>query len=299
MLCVSCVYALCVFVYVCVCAYVCVLVCVCACVRGCVCLGACSCVCLCVCVCVRACVRACLCVYACVYVCALFVCVCARMCLTSLEVRAWLLVEASSRPGERGGGGYFHLERSSLSQFGACMLPYKMQALKPSTRRGAWSGGGASCWDGSLSPCWLTFPSSSHSHSVILTVNSKIHCKLPGTTFIILPGSPELQGPSSLKISGVPGPALGNPSGAAQNFVVYFRAPDGLYFPGIRTFLKQLLCFLCSQTVHTRAVVQMCTHTHTHTYTHMHMHIHTRTHTHSHTHAQSHIHTHTHTCTPA
>ena len=74
-------------------------------------------------------------------------------------------------------------------------------------------------WDGSLSPCWLTFPSSSHSHSVILTVISKIHCKLPGTTFIILPGTPESQGPSSLQISGVPGPALGYPSGAAQNFV--------------------------------------------------------------------------------
>ena len=52
------------------------------------------------------------------------------MCLTSLEVRAWLLVEASSRPGARGGGGAegggagnFHLERLSFSQFGACMLP--------------------------------------------------------------------------------------------------------------------------------------------------------------------------------
>jgi len=70
------------------------------------------------------------------------------MCLTSLEVRAWLLVEASSRPGARGGGGAegggagdFHLERFSFSQFGACMLPYKMQALKPSTRREVWSGG--------------------------------------------------------------------------------------------------------------------------------------------------------------
>jgi len=76
-------------------------------------------------------------------------------------------------------------------------------------------------WDGSLSPCWLTFPSSSHSHSVILTVISKIHCKSPGPTFIILPGTPELQGPSSLQISGVPGPALGYPSGAAQNFVIF------------------------------------------------------------------------------
>jgi len=151
-------------------------VCVCACVRGCVCLCACLCVC----------ARACLCVYACVYVRALFVCVCARMCLTSLEVRAWLLVEASSGPGARGGGGAegggardYYLERFSFSQFGACMLPYNMQALKPSTRREAWSGGGASCWDDSLSPCWLTFPSSCQSHSVILTVISKIYCKSP------------------------------------------------------------------------------------------------------------------------
>jgi len=51
------------------------------------------------------------------------------MCLTSLEVRAWLLVE-TSRPGARGGGGAegggtedFHLERFSFSQFGAYMLP--------------------------------------------------------------------------------------------------------------------------------------------------------------------------------
>jgi len=225
---VSCVYALCVFV--CVFACVCMCVCVCVCMCVCVCVLVCVCVCawLCVPVCVLVCVRACLCVYASVYVCALFVCVCARMCLTSLEVRAWLLVEASSGPGAQGGGGAegggagdFHLERFSFSQFDACMLPYKMQALKPSARREAWSGGGASCWDGSLSPCWLTFPSSSHSHSVILTVISKIHCKSPGTTFIILPGTPESQGPSSLQISGVPGPALGYFSGAAQNFVIF------------------------------------------------------------------------------
>jgi len=139
---------MCVRVYACVCMYLCVVDC--ACVRARVC------VCMCVCV------RACLCVYACVYLCALFVCLCARMCLTSLEVRAWLLVEASSGPGAGGEGGAegggardFHLERFSFSQFGACMQPCKMQALKPSTRREAWSGGGASCWDGSLSPFLL------------------------------------------------------------------------------------------------------------------------------------------------
>ena len=136
---------MCVRVYACVCMYLCVVDC--ACVRARVC------VCMCVCV------RACLCVYACVYLCALFVCLCARMCLTSLEVRAWLLVEASSGPGAGGEGGAegggardFHLERFSFSQFGACMLPYKMPALKPSTRREAWSGRGASCLG------WLSLP---------------------------------------------------------------------------------------------------------------------------------------------
>ena len=111
--------------------------------RSCLCVCVCACVVVCACVRARVCVRvcACLCVYACVYVCALFVGVCARVCLTSLKDRAWLLVEASSGPGaggrgvaEGGGAGGFHLERFSFSQFGACMLPCKMQALKPSTR---------------------------------------------------------------------------------------------------------------------------------------------------------------------
>jgi len=49
--------------------------------------------------CVCACMRVCVCMRApCAYV-------CARVCLTSLDVRAWLLVEASSGPGAGGGGG--------------------------------------------------------------------------------------------------------------------------------------------------------------------------------------------------
>ena len=50
------------------------------------------------------------------------VCVSARVCLTSLKVRTWLLVEASSGFGagggvgaERGGAGDYHLERLSFS----------------------------------------------------------------------------------------------------------------------------------------------------------------------------------------
>jgi hypothetical protein len=77
--------------------------------------------------------------------------------------------------------------------------------------------------------CWLTFPSS---HSVILTVINKIYCKSPGTTFVILSGNPESQGPSSLQISGVPRPA----SEFCPKFCYSFRAPDGLYFPGVRYF---------------------------------------------------------------
>ena len=117
----------------CLCVYLLVCLCVCMCVyvRMCVCLCVYVRVCVVVCACVRArvCVRvcACLCVYACVYVCALFVCVCARVCLTSLKDRAWLLVEASSGPGaggqggaEGGGAGGFHLERFSFCLVLAC-----------------------------------------------------------------------------------------------------------------------------------------------------------------------------------
>ena len=113
----------CIYVCVCMCVYVRMCVCLCACVRGCLC------------------VRACLCVYACVYVCTLCVCLCARVCLTSLEVRAWLLVEASSGPGAGGGGGCrgrrsggIPSGENFIHQFGACTLPCKMQALKPSNR---------------------------------------------------------------------------------------------------------------------------------------------------------------------
>ena len=163
----------CVYVCVCVCASACVCMCVCACVCACVCMCMCAwlcvpvcvimCVCLCLCVLVGVwvCVRACLCVYACVYVCALCVCVCVRVCLTSLEVRAWLLVEASSGPVAGGGGGAegggaedFHLARFSVSLVRACCHA-RCKHSNPALRREAWSGGGAFCWDGSLSPFLL------------------------------------------------------------------------------------------------------------------------------------------------
>ena len=117
----------CVRMCVCVCAYVCVLVCACACMHGCVCLCA---------------------------------CVCARVCLTSLEVRAWLLVEASSGPGAGGGGGCSGRRSGGIPsgenfihQFGACTLPCKMQALKPSTGFVGRPGR-----RGSLLLGWLTLP---------------------------------------------------------------------------------------------------------------------------------------------
>ena len=184
------------------------------------------------------------------------------MCLTSLEVRAWLLVEASSGPGAAGGGGAegggagdFHLERFSFSQFGACMLPHRMQALKPSTHREAWSGGGAFCWDGSLSPCWLTFPSSSHSHSVILTVISRIHCKSPGATFINLPGTPESQGPSPLQISGYPDQLWATPPGQPIILLV-FPGPGRVVLPWC---VYTLLCtYVCACVVYLLVCVCVC-----------------------------------------
>ena len=96
------------------------------------------------------------------------------------------------------------------------MLACKMQALKPST---CFVGRTLAGFPAHSPPSWLTFPSSSHSYSVIRTVISKIYCKSPGTTFIILPGTPESQGMSSLQISGA-------------KISYLFRAPDRLYFPG-------------------------------------------------------------------
>ena len=83
-----------------------VCVCVCVCVRVCLCVS--------VCACVRVCVFGCVCVCVCVRL----VRMCARVCLTSLKVRAWLLVEAISGGGgeaEGGGAGSFHLEGNFIS----------------------------------------------------------------------------------------------------------------------------------------------------------------------------------------
>jgi len=107
-------------------------------------------------------------------------------------------------------------------------------------RREAWSEGEPLAGMAhSPSSCWLTFPSSFHSHIVILTVISKIHCKSPGITFIILPVTPEPQGPSSLQISGLPGPALGYLSGADQNFL-FIPGPGRVVLPWNRPIVARL-----------------------------------------------------------
>jgi hypothetical protein len=135
--------------------------------------------------------------------------------------RAW----GRGRGGAEGGGaGEFHLEGFSFSLWclHAAMQDASTQAQHSLRERPGQEGEPLAGKAHSPPSCWQTFPSSSHSHGVILTVISEIHCKSPGTTSIILMGTPESQGPSSsLQISGVPGPALGYPSGAAQNFVIY------------------------------------------------------------------------------
>ena len=163
------------------------------------------------------CVCACVYVFLCVCVCVRLVCmcVCVRVCLTSLEDRAWLLVEASSGPGAGGGGGAegggeeergASIWRSFQSVWclHAAMQDASTQA-QHSLRREAWSGGGASCWDGSLSP-FLLADSSLFFHPTV--VSNCIHCKSPGTTFIILPGTPEICRGDGHCDSGVPGKIL-------------------------------------------------------------------------------------------
>jgi len=111
-----CVY-LCVCVHVCVCAYVCVLMCVCAWLFVCACVF----VCVCMCVCVH-------------LVC---MCVCSRV----LDIARGSRMAASCGPGAGGGGGCrgrrsggIPSGENFIHQFGACTLPCKMQALKPSNR---------------------------------------------------------------------------------------------------------------------------------------------------------------------
>jgi hypothetical protein len=135
----------------------------------------CMCVCvLCTCSCVFVCVRVRVCVYVCAYV---FVLACARHC-SRFAHGCWLRPHQGQGQGEGGeqrekeqGASIWSLVQAAKVH----CLPCKMQALKPSThmlRREAWSGGRALL--GWLTPppsCWLTFPSSSHSRSVILTVS--------------------------------------------------------------------------------------------------------------------------------
>ena len=146
--------------------------------------------------------------------------------------RAW----GRGRGGAEGGGaGEFHLEGFSFSLWclHAAMQDASTQAQHSLRERPGQEGEPLAGKAHSPPSCWQTFPSSSHSHGVILTVISEIHCKSLGTTFIIIPGTLESQGPSSLQISGVPGPALGLPLRGSPKFRYFFQAPVGLYFPGV------------------------------------------------------------------
>jgi len=250
-----------VYMRVCICACVCMCVCVRMCVlvyvRVCVCLcvPVCVLVCVCVCVCVRVCVRACVdvCVFACVYV---HVCVCVfvYMCvLTCARHRSGFVHGCWLRPHQGQGEGGEQREEELRSaeiyiQSVWCKLPSKMQALTCFIGRPGQEGEPLA----GLSPFLLAdLSSSSHSQNVILNVISKIHCKSPGVTFNIILGTPELQGLSPLQISGVPGPALGCPGGAAKIVVLYSGPRTG-----------------CTTLIHAYIQTPPLQHTYTNTNTH-------------------------------
>jgi len=91
-----------------------------------------------------------------------------------------------------------------------------MQALKPRTRfvgRPGQEGEPLAGMAHSPPSCWLTFPSSSHSH-IVITVISKIHCKSPGTIF-------NFTGYPRITWAIAPVQISEEPSGTAQNFVIY------------------------------------------------------------------------------
>jgi hypothetical protein len=176
---------------VCVCVCVCIFVCVCVCV----CVCACVCMyvyCVCVCLCVR--VHACVCMRVCVCVCVVCVCMCVYACVyMCMCVRVCVYV------------------------YVACFVGRPGQEEGP-------------CWLAPSPFCWLTFPSSSHSHSVILTIIPKVHCKLPGTAYKILPGLPESLGLSPLKFPG-DRTGFGLPLRDSPKFCYLFRFLDGMYIP--------------------------------------------------------------------
>jgi len=96
-----------------------------------------------------------------------------------------------------------------------------------SLQRKAWSGGGASCWDSSLSPsCWMTSPSSSHSHSVI----SKIHW-ITRNYIYKFTGYPGIAGAVVPVIFRGTRTSFGLLLRGSPKIYYLFRAPDGLYFP--------------------------------------------------------------------
>ena len=111
---------------------------------------------------------------------------------------------------------------------------------------------------------WLTSPCPSSlisSHFVPSVIYFIIYCKLPGATFKILPGSPEIAWAVAPAISGFPGLALGCLYGASQNHVNFFRAPDGLYFPDMYVpgicWLKHELLGSLNVTSHTLILLML------------------------------------------
>jgi len=142
--------------------------------------------------------------------------------------RAW----GRGRGGAEGGGaGEFHLEGFSFSLWclHAAMQDASTQAQHSLRERPGQEGEPLAGKAHSPPSCWQTFPSSSHSHSVILTVISKIHCKSPGIhlSFYWVPRN--CRGRRPCKFPGTR-TSFGPPLRSSPKSY-FFRAPAGLYFP--------------------------------------------------------------------
>jgi len=204
------------------------------------------------------CVCACVYVFLCVCVCVRLVCmcVCVRVCLTSLEDRAWLLVEASSGPGAGGGGGAegggeeergASIWRSFQSVWclHAAMQDASTQA-QHSLRREAWSGGVASCWDGSLSPFLLA------DLSLFFPFSQCHYCLFQNSLQITRNYIQNFTGHPRIAMAVAPAnfrgtrTSFGLPLRGSPEFCYLFQAPDGLYFPDMNHHNEILPSPLCT-----------------------------------------------------